>query len=468
MEKYKRLFNNSILFSIGELGSKLITFIMLPLYTYALTTSEFGTMDLMVTTTSLLLPVVGLSIFDSVLRFTMDKDRNPVVIFSNSMYVTILSSLILCVIIPVLAFINLKFIFIPVLLVVQLFQSLFGQYAKAINRTKLFALNGILLSFVTAGLNIIFLIPLKMGLNGYMISLILSNLISSFFLARQLKVLSIYKLKRVDKKEIVEQLRYSLPLIPNSIAWWLTNTIGRYFILIFLGTAANGIFAVSSKIPALISVFTAIFSQSWQISAFEEYEKNKGNSMVGTVYNFYFFLLLLGGSSLILMIRPIINLLVSTEFFESWQYVPFLVLSAIFSSASGFVGIQYTAMKKTGDIFKTTIIGSVINISLNFIFVPIMGIQAVGISSFISFFFVWLIRNYRINKVFDMQLDNKKFIIALVLMIIQAISSTLNLSIISIVIQIMCLTLIIITYRTYLNRIIVSFRKIVYLRKKSI
>lgn len=439
MEKYKKLFNDSIIFSIGNFGSKIITFAMLPLYTYALTTSEYGKVDLLITSISLLLPIVGLSVYESVLRFSMDKFENYKKIFSNSFFVTIVASILLIMVIPFIILINKRLIILPLLLVVQLFQNLFSQYAKARNKLKIFAANGILLSFLTAGLNILFLVPLKMGLDGYLISLFIANLCSTVYLGMSLKIFNDFDRKLINRLEIRKQLQFSIPLIPNSIAWWMTNAVGRYFILLFLGASANGLYAVSSKIPTLLTVFTSIFTQSWQISAIEEYDESNNNEFLDRIYYYYFFLLFLGSSFLIIFLKPVMTILVSDTFFEAWKYVPFLLLSVIYSSVSGFLGAQYIAMKDTVGVFKTTLTGAFFNIILSLILVPFFGLQGVGISSFLSFLVVWIIRHHRLNKIYKLNFSMYKWGLSMFFLIVQTILSIIDILHISLLIQVLCL-----------------------------
>lgn len=465
MNQYKKLFNNSLIFAIGNLGSKLVTFLMLPLYTYVLSTSEYGIVDLMLTTTSLLLPIVGLSIYDSVLRFSMDKKHDKKTVFSNGFYVTLCSSLILVFTIPLILLYKFQMVFLPLLLIIQLFQNLFAQYAKAINKINVFALNGILLSFSTAVFNIIFLLPLDMGLTGYLISLVLANLFSSIYLAIQLNIWDLVDWKLINKNEIYKQLRFSVPLISNSIAWWLTTAVGRYFILLYLGTAANGIYAVSNKIPTLLIILTSIFSQSWQISAIEGYEDKNEEAFLDIVYNFYFFLLFIGSSALIFLAKPLMSVLVSSDFFEAWKYIPLLLLTVIFSSASGFLGAQYVAMKNTVGIFKTTIVGAFANILLNIILIPKMGLQGVGLSSFISFFIVWLLRHIAINKKYNLNSNMVRIFFVTFLLVMQSFFAILNLGYSTIIVQIIIIFIILLIYKDKLTMVLSLLKNKIIFKK---
>ncbi|MCE2197920.1 hypothetical protein GPX82_02235 [Streptococcus thermophilus] len=75
MNKYKKLLSNSLVFTIGNLVSKLLVFLLVPLYTYAMTPQEYGMADLYQTTASILLPLITMNIFDATLRFAMEKSQ---------------------------------------------------------------------------------------------------------------------------------------------------------------------------------------------------------------------------------------------------------------------------------------------------------------------------------------------------------------------------------------------------------
>ncbi|HGF7677259.1 TPA: lipopolysaccharide biosynthesis protein [Enterococcus faecium] len=174
-DKNKRLINNSIIFTIGNLGSKLITFIMLPFYTARLSESGYGIADLITTTVSLLIPIVSLSIFDAVLRFNMEEKYDSKKVISNALGVTFVSSMVLLICLPLMYLFHINYGFYIVLILIgQIIQSLFSQYAKSMNHTETYAKNGILLSFLTASLNILFMYVFKFGVEGYLLSTVLA------------------------------------------------------------------------------------------------------------------------------------------------------------------------------------------------------------------------------------------------------------------------------------------------------
>ena len=342
---------------------------------------------------SLLLPVVSLSIFDAILRFGMDRDNDNSEIFTNGVMITIISSIIVFILGVTGELIGYSFsMYLTITLILQAIQSLYSQYIKAIGKVQIFAFNGILLSLLTAILNILLLVVMHLGINGYLLSIIIATLLSNVYLFFRVKLYNDFSLNKFNFNKLKEMLRFSVPLIPNSVAWWTTTTISRYFILFFINVTANGIFAVANRIPSLLSVLNSIFFQSWQMSAIQEYDSTDRGKFYSDIFFMYAELLFLGVSGILFILRPMMLILVSTEFRASWKYVPFLLITVLYSSFSGFLGQYYIAAKKTFGVFTTTVIGAVLNIIFNFIFIPTLGLMGAGISSALSFGILWLIR----------------------------------------------------------------------------
>lgn len=423
MNKYNKLINNSILFAIGNFGSKFITIFMLPLYTYQLTQADYGITDLIQTSVSLLLPVVTMSIFDAVLRFSMDNKFEWKDVFSTGLVVTNISSLILLFLgILFLIFNKTFYLYIIIILIVQGYQILFSQFVKAINEVRLFAINGIVLSFATAAFNIIFLLVFNMGIVGYIIALFLANIVSNTYLFVRGELKRYIKIQKIDKALLKEMLKYSTPLIPNSIAWWSTNAISRYFILFFIGAASNGIYAVANKIPTLLSVVNSIFFQSWQMSAIEESESEGKENFYTNVYTIYYQLLFISTSAILVILKPLIKVIVAPNFYISWRYVPLLLLSVLYSSLSSFFGQFYIASKKTNGLFTTTILGAIVNVSLNIFLLPTIGLQGAGLSSTISFFILWGVRMRDSKKLVNISIDKMNIILNHIFLLFQLIT----------------------------------------------
>lgn len=421
MESYKKLFSNSVIFAIGNLGSKLISFLLVPLYTYYLTVEEYGTIDIVTTTATMLIPLVSLSIYEAALRYALDKKISNKEILSNSIVISVVGSLIMILGIPLIShFFNIEYrSYLSLITIVQLFQMLLSQYIRGIGKIKLFAFNGIILTFTMAVLNIFFLVYLKMGISGYFISMIISYFVSIIFLitfSGEYKILFKFKL---NIRLLKDMLNYSLPMIPNSLLWWLINASSRYFINFFVGIGANGIFAVASKIPALITVLSQVFSQAWQLSAIEEYDNNNVSSFYSNVFKYLYIFMFFGTFIINMIIKWLYFYLFSIEYYEGWKIVPFLLIGAVYSTFSGFVGVTYVASKETKGVLGTSIIGGLVSLLLNSILIPSFGLSGASISSAISFIIIFLYRYFDTKKFIKFSVKWKGFLINNLIILIQ-------------------------------------------------
>lgn len=432
MNSYKKLFKNIVIFGIGVLGSRLISFLLVPLYTYYLSQREYGTSDLVMTTVSMLLPIVSGTTHESVIRYVMNKSYEKKEVIANALFISTVGYLVFLLFYPLLRTLNflegsLEYLYL--LLLLQGINQLFAQYTRGIGESKKFALNGIILTFFTGIFNIIFLVYFGWGLDGYFLAYISGYLISVLYLLKSVRPLKGVNLSKLNKDISITFLHYSIPLIPNSLMWWLVNSASRYFINGFIGLEANGIFAVSSKIPALINIVSQVFSQAWQLSAFEEYENTEGSKFYSNVFDVYFSALLLATSVIILVTKPVFSLVFADSYFAAWQPVPFLLLGTTFSAASGFIGVAYTASKKTSGVFRTSVYGGVISLILNIMFIPTWGIVGAGISSMVSFFSMFIIRYLDTKNLISLQIRWKKVMLTLLLIGIQIFILFIGLSI---------------------------------------
>lgn len=422
MNSYKKLINNSMIFAVGTLGSKLISFILVPLYTYYLSTSEYGTVDLTITTVNMLLPVISVSAYEAVLRFTMDKDEEPGIILTNSITIALSGFLIALLFYPVLSYFNVldgNLIYLYAILFAQMIERILAQYTRALGKIKIFAINGILITFTTGIFNILFLVYFGLGITGYYLAIILSYALSAIFLFIATGSFKDLRFSNNNKSTITSLIYFAVPMIPNSLMWWLINASSRYFIIWFVGISANGLFAVASRIPALLNILYQVFNQAWQLSAIEEYENENKSAFYTNVFSNLSAILFLGASGIIIFIKVVFDFMFSTEYFTAWKIAPFLLLGAVFSSFSSYLGTNYVAAKQTKGVFKTSIYGGAVSLILNAIFIPTIGIVGAGISSVISFFVMFLIRYFDTRQYIQLDIDWIKFALNVLIILAQ-------------------------------------------------
>ncbi|MFW7385515.1 lipopolysaccharide biosynthesis protein [Vagococcus fluvialis] len=419
MSNYKKLVSNSIIFAIGNLGSKLIIIFLVPFYTYYLTTQEFGIVDLATNTINMLLPIISLSIFDSVLRFSMDNNEDRREVLTNGVVITTLGAIISIILFLLFITKNSIFYYMIIILILQSYQSLFSQYIRAIGQVKVFAVNGILTAVALSLANIIFISFYKLGIDGYLLSMVISTLISCIYLIIRSSLAKDFSLACFNKNLVKQMILYSLPLIPNSFMWWIINASNRYFIVYFISLEDNGLFSVASKIPSVLAIFQMIFFQAWQLSAIDEFGSKSQNSFFSKVFEIFSSFMIIITSFIFIFLNPIVKILLSSSYFDSWKFVPFLLMGTLFSSFSSFFGTNYIAAKKTKGALLSSIVGSITNIFLCLLLIPIIGTNGAGIATMFSFLFMWLYRVLDTKNMVEISLNKRKLILQITLLFAQ-------------------------------------------------
>ena len=360
-----------LIFAIGTFSSKVLVFLLMPLYTSVLNEAEYGTVDLMVQVGNFLLPLVSCGIINGIIRFGLDKYYRKRDVFyhrlcdhSDRLCHPITSEPLL----RHIPYLSENTMMIYVFVLMSSMRSLCSQFVRAKGYVKLYALDGILSTATTIFFNVLYLVVLKWGINGYMLAMISADTLSTLFLFYVAKLGRYLRFRGLNLSTAGEMLRYSIPLIPNSIFWWVNNMASRFMISHFLGAEFNGLFAVAYKIPTIIVLMSNIFMDAWQMSAVTDESGARANFFT-RVFLFYQSLICTAASGLILFSKVITSILVSDSFYSSWQYIPLLLISTVFSCMSTFLGSVYMVEKKSILNFITTGIGAVLNVILNFLLI---------------------------------------------------------------------------------------------------
>ena len=259
------------------------------------------------------------------------------------------------------------------------------------------------------GGNIFFLLVLKEGLPGFFLANIIAQGISAIYLLIKLKLWVYLKNLNVEKILIREMLVYCLPLLASTIGWWVNSASDKYVVAFMLGVSANGILSVSYKIPQIINVVQSIFIQAWQISAIKEYGEKDTARFYGKTFLIINVFMCAACSWLILLTRPLAYLMYAKDFFQAWQYVPFLLISSVFNCASGLLGPILSAQKNSKAMMWSAIIGASVNIIMNITLIHYIGIQGATIATLICSIIIYEVRKSAVGK--DIIIERYKVVI---------------------------------------------------------
>jgi O-antigen/teichoic acid export membrane protein len=409
MSKYKELGKNTLLVFIGNIGSKMIVFLMLPFYTKWLSVEEYGTSDNVMIYVSLLLGIVTLSISDSIFIFPKDQEFSKQrQYFSSGLFYSGLFLLVtgLClygikdilITVDILKSISANVGFIYFLIIAFFLQTFIQQFSRSINKINVYAISGVILTLLTAGLSF-FLVP-QYGLNGFFTAQICSLFIASIYSLIHSRAYCYFSLNAINLKKYRQMTKYSIPLIPNAVMWWLVGSLNRPLMEEYLGMHAVGLFAIAYKFPSLINVLFTVFLVSWQISVIDEYQNVEYEKFYNRIFKLVFSLLSLCVIMLCLLGKPLTMLVADNKFHDAYKYIPILSLSALFSSVSGFVGANFSATRESKYYFYSSVWGAIAAVILNLILIPLWGLYGAVIAIVLSNFVMALSRiKYSWNRV---------------------------------------------------------------------
>ena len=421
MNEYRNLFKNVIAMFIGNFASKILIFLMLPLYTAILTTEEYGLADLIFTTTNLLFPLFTCLATEYVMRFALDKEEDKSRVFSSAILLTIGGFILLLMSYSLLRNIvkigNLWGLFFLYYISMTLC-NIISQFVKGLEKIKIYSASGVLNTFLIAICNLIFLLYFKWGITGYILSYIVGSIITSLFLWIAAKLNLYFRLLgKDDWKNIKEYIKFSFPMIPNSISWWVNNSLDKYILTLFWGVSITGIYAAGYKIPSFLTIISSIFLSAWQVSAAKDFGTEETRLFYSNVYKNYLSLVVTVGGLIILMSRMLSSVLFSKEFFEAWKFAPILVFAFVFQTMAGFLGTVYTSSKKTSMLFVSTTVGALVNAALNLLLIPYFSNLGAAIATLISYIIVWGIRlAHSCTKIIQIDINLKKESISYILL----------------------------------------------------
>ena len=388
--RYQYLAGNIALFSVSNFVSKILVFLLVPLYTDVLTTYEYGIADIMQVTLLLLVPALTFNMGEAALRFGIENaDRRGSILKIGLSYVLRADALVVGLSLIAFAFVNLEIRWYILLFAILFaanslfeFLVLFFQGCEAV---PIVVIGSICSTVITIISNIVFLLVIRIGLNGYIYSQIGAYAIASVVMILLGKGAGIVKDLKEDEELKSQMLSYGTPMIAYSTGSWINNAADRYIVLALCGASVNGVYGMAYKIPAILMVFQRIFAQAWQMSATKSYRDDKSAEFFTGMYRTYNCFMVTGCAVLIILIEPIAAFMFRKDFYEAWQYVPPLLISVIFGALTGFLGSICLAYKDSKSMGIATSTGAVANVAMNLAFIPYFGAMGAAVATAISY-----------------------------------------------------------------------------------
>lgn len=424
----KRLFvENFLVYGVGGILGKIISFIMVPIVTRLMpNTSYYGISDLTSTITSFASYLSIFGMYDAMYRMFFEKDD---MLFKKKVCSTALSfvlimSILVCTVLFIFRYRIASIVYGNQIYAYLVNIAVFTTFAGATNgivsaptrmqnHKKTFLILGLCSTLLSYSISVPMLIHRQ-----YIIALPVAGLICGILY--ELVFICInnkwFDFKLFDLKLLKQLLIIAVPIVPNFLIYWIFNSSDKLMIQFFLGTSEVGIYSVGAKLGHLSNLIYTAFAGGWQYFAFATMKDENQVDVNSRIFE-YLGIISFVCTSFICTISPLVyKLIFPVMYFRGYIISPYLFLSPLVQILYQVISNQFLVIKKTWLSFLILITSAIINVILNYLLIQKIGIEGAAIGTLCGFTFSVLITSfvlYRMN-LFKYSL---KFLIVSLLMI---------------------------------------------------
>lgn len=454
-----------VMYFIGSLSSKIMNFILVPIYAYYVAASDLGQYDYVVTLANVIMPIVYLAIWESILKFclqeTTEDKKN---ITSTALMLFFVMSCICFAICGFSYVVNNKdtnYITLLIIVVISGATSIWQFSARALRENRQYVIAGVGGSVVLLVLDLTFLLFSTLDYKALCITYAISQMIVILLLEMKVKLVLNFSIRSLDKKTFISMIAFSAPLVINNISLWLYSGGSRIIIRNYLGTFENGLYSFASKFSILISLVSSVVSmavieEAYSYKTLEEY-KTKISKLVFTISKSYFSVTLLALPAIKILYKMAFS---KTEYYSSSSFAFWLLLTALFTALSNNYGSAFQVTNKTKYIFITTLIGSIVSLVISIILVHQIGVTGVLIGGAIGPFIMMLARALYANRVTGLKVKWTENIVLFCIALVTNIVLSVQENIFALFgIFFICVVVVLIFYRKEINIYIIKKKR---------
>lgn len=388
---------NTVIYTVANIGTKMVALIMIPFYSACLTPSEYGIVDVVLSVVMLCVPIVTLQLDQSVFRFIFQGVEENIIVLRNGILAVNIFALLICMAIyPVMKIFSIDMLLFMIVVLWVVMESnyvMLREYYRGCGNVKKYAGIGFLNILSVFVCNIIFVYFCKYNIIGVFSSYIIADLLCVCYLARLQFYRNIYN---VNKCLIKRMLTFSIPLISNTVAFWIINLSDRMFIVYYLSDYYNGLYAMACKISAIIAMLSTGFVLAWQQEAISLIRDND-NEKIQCIESKLIDILFLSSMCMIAVLPTFYDYFIDERYHSALYLAPMLILGSVFLALSQFFNGLLMASFQTINIGLTTVLSAIINVVINFLFLREYGIFIAALSTLAAYMVLFLSRTFYIR-----------------------------------------------------------------------
>ncbi len=413
----KELAKNTAIMLFGKLFTQFLVFLLLPLYTHLLSKDEYGVVDLISTYITIAIPVTTIQLEMAAFRYLIDarkeREKQGEIIrttFRDFIARTLAFSLLYLIAVQ---FFNFDYKYFALLAAIAVgFSNILLQISRGLGKNTDYTIASVLAGMTTISSNLIMICLLHFGAESILISMALANVVCSSYLLLRLGIPKLLRTSKSSKQLSKSMIKYSLPLVPNSISWWLINSSDRTIVSIILGVAANGTYAVACKFPSILSGFIGVFSNTWTESASLHINDADRDEYFSSVASNALRIFTSIGVGIIAFLPFIFNIIIGEGYKDAYEYIPIAILGVILNSMVLVYSSVYVAKKMTKKVAATSIASAIINIVVDLGLIKFIGLYAAVVSTAVAFLVMAIYRHFDLKKYVKIKYNPKDIILA--------------------------------------------------------
>ena len=405
-QREQQLLKNTGILALGTLCSKVFSFFLLPLYTTALTTEDYGTVDVLQTVAAFILPFVTLELSSGVFRYLIEKNKEDhAKVISSALFIEFINIVVFIVVVNAInTFHPIQYCGIFILYFAShALMTLVQNITRGFGDNMLYSIMSFAMTAIAVVANLILILLMGRKGDSILFAASLSYIGASCISIIRLSLWRYVKKDAFSKELLKEILTYTIPLIPNAISWWVANTSDRLLIRYFLGANYNGIYAAANKIPTIYVNLYNVFNIAWIESLARGVKDPKQIVFINRMFKKSIQLFGCLNLGIICCMSIFFTKLIGHEYTNSYWHIYILLIAIYVNSLCSLLGGIFTSYKRSDIIGNTTVIGAVVNIIVHLALVRFIGLYAASISTLASYTVIMLLRNYHAKKIIPLK-----------------------------------------------------------------
>lgn len=418
----KVIVRHTAVYGMANVLDRAVSFLMLPVYTRFLTPVDYGILELIGITVSLLGVTLGMGVEAAVSRFYFDyketEKRNLVVSsgllgYSGSalIFVVILLpfSNVLADLILDSASLGHYFVVALIGLGLSLIQPINLAYLRVQQKSGTLLVVQVVKTLFGLSLIILLVVVKEMGVYG----VLLGTLISDLTLTILLTIFTLTRTRlRVDWTLVKGMIKFGLPLVPSNISAFMVQASDRWFVKEYVNIATTGLYSLGYKFGTLVHQFvTSPFIQIWTPRRFEYFDKEGSDRIFARIFTYFCAVALFVGLMISLLSKEIIRVMTTEAFWSAHLVVPVVVLAYIVFSFHYHFNVGILIKKATKYIAYVNVANGILNIILNIIMIRRYGVWGAAFATLICFVFKAGMTYYYSNRLYRISVEWRRVII---------------------------------------------------------